>query len=221
MRSLPKASLLVGMRPALIIVAAIIIAIAGSQGCNRERNVNSNQAANPAPAETSNNGGQTVTVRRSNGLTPLPETLLSTQIETLDGKQMRLSDYSGKVVILDMWATWCGPCRNEIPELIKLSKEYEDRGVEVVGLTVDNPGIDTGKVLSFAREFNINYQLGWASREDASIIMGLSGSGSIPQTLIITRDGHVLKNFVGFHPQISPPMLRETIDEALKYTPRA
>ena len=145
-----------------------------------------------------------------------PPTLSSALVErtfpTLDGKSQRLSDYAGKVVVVDVWATWCGPCRAEIPHLIELAKEFKGQGVEVIGLTTENPATDTEAVREFARQFKINYPIGWANGEFASGLM--NGRGTIPQTYVIGRDGKVRKHLVGFNAQTSPTQLRAAIEEA-------
>ena len=143
---------------------------------------------------------------------PLSAEVLGTEIASLDGRTFRLEDYAGKVVVLDLWATWCGPCRLEIPHLIEIGNEFRARGVEVIGLTTENQQTDEAKVRAFAQEFSINYQLGWAQRPLALALM--RGNNSIPQTFIITRDGRVLHRFVGFSPTL-PARMRQKIEEAL------
>src|SRR5262245_2968931 len=134
----------------------------------------------------------------------LPEDVMKASINLLDGQKTRLADYSGKVLIVDLWATWCGPCRQEIPHLIELAKEYKGKGVEVIGLTNENPETDAEMVKEFSKVFNINYQSGWA---DAEMQSGLTrGRAAIPQTYIIGRDGKVLRHYVGFNPRVVPQM---------------
>jgi thiol-disulfide isomerase/thioredoxin len=144
----------------------------------------------------------------------LDATALNTQVQLLDGKTLKLSDYKGKVVVLDLWATWCPPCRDEIPHLVALSKEYASKGVEVIGLTTENPQTDMEKVQDFVRRFNISYKVGWVEPQMAASLA--RGRDSIPQTFIITRDGRLLKHFVGFSPTSSPPMIRAAIEMAIK-----
>jgi thiol-disulfide isomerase/thioredoxin len=130
----------------------------------------------------------------------------------VNGESIKLSNYSGKVLLVNMWATWCGPCRNEIPELVRLHKEYQSRGVEVVGLTNEDPVRSAQKVQDFVRDFRIDYQVGWAPPEvEAALMQGRS----IPQSLIVTRDGRIRKRFIGFHPRETPPLLKKALEEAL------
>jgi len=143
----------------------------------------------------------------------LSPAVMEASFKTIDGGSKKLSDYSGKVLIVDLWATWCGPCRQEIPHLIQMANEYKSKGVEVIGLTNEDPAIATEQVKAFSKQFNINYPIGWA---DMNMQVGLmNGRNGIPQTLIIGRDGKVKKHFVGFSPVISLPQMKAAINEAI------
>lgn len=151
------------------------------------------------------------------GLVPMPSSLLNAQFQAIGGKPFKLADYSGKVVIIDLWATWCGPCRNEVPHLVELNQQYESRGLQVIGLDIDPVQDDADKVKSFARQFKINYPLAFAERDFAVSMMG--NNGNIPQSFVITRDGMVFKRFVGFNPVTTPGLLRQVIEQALDDLP--
>lgn len=143
----------------------------------------------------------------------LPENLMNANIYMLDGRKKRLADYSGKVLIVDLWATWCGPCRQEIPHLVQIAKDYKSKGVEVIGLTNEDPMSDAQMVKDFSKEYRINYPIGWA---DASMQMGLTrGRGVIPQTFIIGRDGKIRNHFIGFNAAISVPQMKAAIEAAV------
>ncbi|HEY2962702.1 MAG TPA: TlpA disulfide reductase family protein [Pyrinomonadaceae bacterium] len=143
----------------------------------------------------------------------LPPVVLDTELKSANGEPIKISNYSGKVVLLNLWATWCGPCRNETPELVKIHKEYQDRGLEMVGLSTEDPVASAESVQEFVRHYNVDYHIGWATREVAIALM--QGRGSIPQSFIITRDGRIKKRFIGFHPVQTPPQLKQAIEEAL------
>lgn len=116
-------------------------------------------------------------------------------------------------MLLDLWATWCGPCRLEVPHLVELQKEFGPRGLEVFGLDID-PGSDTVEaVREFMEEYKVNYKVAFLEREYAAALM--AGNGSIPQSYVITRDGKIYKRFIGFSPTQTPPQLRTAIEEAL------
>lgn len=146
-------------------------------------------------------------------VTILPSSVVDAELKAVTGAPIKLSNYSGKVLVLNLWATWCGPCRQEIPELIKLYKEFRSQGVEVVGLSTENPNSSAEAVRQFVDDFNVNYRIGWATPEVAITLM--QGKDSIPQSFVIARDGHVVKRFVGFNIQSTPPQIRAAIQEAL------
>lgn len=162
----------------------------------------------PPPAE------KNVSAPASAALPAVPASVMEADFQTLDGGSLRLSGYAGKVLVLDLWATWCGPCRQEIPHLVQLGNEYRARGVEVVGLSTEDPAAAAPKVRDFAGEFKINYTLGWAGGELARALM--QGNSSIPQTFVITRDGRLVKRLIGFNALTGPTQLREAVEQALR-----
>lgn len=149
--------------------------------------------------------------------TMLPAVVLDTEMKSANGDEpIKLSNYTGKVLLVNLWATWCGPCRRETPELVRLHQEYHERGLEVVGLSTEDPIASEQTVQEFVRVFNVGYRVGWAPREVAIALM--RGRTSIPQSFIVTRDGRIAKHFLGFHPQNTPPQLKQAVEEALSDT---
>jgi len=142
----------------------------------------------------------------------VPDEIFKRELKDLDGAGFSLSDYRGRVFVLNFWATWCGPCRLEIPELNKAREEYAARGVEFVGLTTESPLHDAERVREFAREFKMGYKVGWT---DAETWGALRVGTPIPQTLVVAADGRVVVRFRGYSPQIVPRMLRDGIEKAL------
>ncbi len=117
----------------------------------------------------------------------------------IEGKEVSLSDFKGKVVFLNFWATWCPPCRREIPAFIELVDQYKDDGFIVVGVAVDPrefQGVD--KVKPFAEQMGINYPVLYDSKGVSQIYGGIS---SIPTTFVINRDGKVVDRIVGSRPK--------------------
>ena len=115
--------------------------------------------------------------------------------ELSGGKRSIFSEYKGKVLVLDFYATWCVPCRDSVPHLIGLQKKYEEQGLRVVGLNVGGPG-DEQEVPAFAKEFGIQYPLGKPDGDLVSFL--LSDSDAIPQTFVFDRQGQLVQRFVGF-----------------------
>ena len=146
-------------------------------------------------------------------LTTLPSNVVEAELRAVTGAPIKLSSYAGKVLLVNLWATWCGPCRLETPELIKLHKEFRSQGVEMVGLSTENPDASAEAVRKFVQDFNVDYRVGWATNDVAMTLM--QGRDAIPQSFIIARSGRVVKRFVGFNPVATPPQIREAIQEAL------
>ena len=141
-----------------------------------------------------------------------PNPVLDTDLRLVDGGTFRLAEYDGRVVVLNFWATWCGPCRQEIPHLVEINKEYKGRGVEFVGLSTEEPVTTREKVRDFAAQYKMDYRLGFSERQWAARLM--QGKTNIPQ-LFVMRDGRVLNRYIGFTPA-RPQELRQAIEQALK-----
>ena len=146
-------------------------------------------------------------------LTELPPAVSVAPLKDAKGVSFKLADFYGKVAVINLWATWCGPCRLEIPELIKLHKELHSRGVEVIGLSVENPDASAEKVRKFIQDYQIDYRIGWAPGEVAAPLM--QGHEAIPQIFVISRDAWILKRFVGYSAAY-PSQLRQVLEDALK-----
>ena len=109
-----------------------------------------------------------------------------------------LTDYKGKVVVLDFYATWCAPCREETPHLVQLQKQYEQQGLQVIGLNVGGAD-DRDFVPAYAKEFGIQYPLGFPDDEFAD--QYLSDNQNIPQAFVLDRSGKLVKRFIGYSEQ--------------------
>jgi thiol-disulfide isomerase/thioredoxin len=199
-------------RLALTFVAVALLAAFGFSSCGSDapKGATGNTVAtNPAaPSGTK----PTVTVQ-PNAPAPgpptepviLPASLRDQALKDIDGKSLKLSDYSGKVLIVNMWATWCGPCRMETPELIKLHNDYKSRGLEVIGLATQQNDADLDAVKDFVKEQKVDYKVVY---DDGSL------AGPLVQ-MTRGRDGHIIGHFEGYSPVSTPPKLREAIEKAL------
>ena len=209
-----------GARVALACAAFGGVALVAS---NCKSNDTANLAASNGAQQKQAPNAPKVTITQKQGAQPqappqletVPPAAWNTEIQAVDGANFRLSDFKDKVVVIDLWATWCGPCRLEVPHLVELQNEYGAKGVEVIGLTTEDPLADEEKVRSFAKEFKINYKLGWSPREVSLALM--NGNTSIPQTFVIAPGGRIVTKFRGFSNQI-PSMIRAAIDKASEKT---
>ena len=210
-------------------LTAFVFAVAALVISNCKSNDTANLTANTGAANA-NKAKVTITTQRGpqppqqqqpsqqqqqqqSGLDIVPASVWNTEIQAVDGGTFHLSDYKDKVVVLDLWATWCGPCRAEIPHLVELNKEYAGKGVQVIGLTTESPQTDLERVRDFAKELNINYKLGWARGDVAQALMEINGRPSIPQTFVIAPGGRIITKFIGYSDRI-PVMIRAAIDKA-------
>jgi thiol-disulfide isomerase/thioredoxin len=131
-----------------------------------------------------------------------------------DGKHSLFSEYKGKVLVLDFYATWCNPCRKSVPHLIGLQNKYESQGLQVIGLNVGGPG-DDEKVPGFAKELGIQYPL--AIPDEELVMFLLSDQDGIPQTFIFDRNGLLVDRLIGFGSS-SGERIDEAVEMALKST---
>lgn len=121
-------------------------------------------------------------------------------LKTLDGEEIILSQLKGKVVLLDFWATWCGPCREAIPHLIQLYKAYRENGFEVIGMSLDKG--DGAVVRNFAKSMDIPYPIVMAPEE----VVRNYRVTSIPTTFILDKEGKIRQRITGFNSAISQQM---------------
>lgn len=120
--------------------------------------------------------------------------ILRSRLTTLDGTQQSLTGYRGKVLIINYWATWCAPCREEIPLFVRLQRDYVDKNVQFIGIAVDQ----VDKVRDFAREFQINYPLLIAGMEAVELSRQAGNkAGVLPYTLVLDRSGRIAVSLVG------------------------
>jgi len=171
-------------------------------------------AAEPVNANASALAAAPTVTAAAPAITDLPLEVAVVPLKDATGASFKLGDFFGKVMVINLWATWCGPCRREIPELTKLHKEFQSRGVEIIGLTTEDPDASAEKVRKFIQDFQIDYRIGWASDQVSAPLM--QGHTAIPQIFIISPDARILKRFVGFSGANTSTELKQALEEALK-----
>jgi thiol-disulfide isomerase/thioredoxin len=114
---------------------------------------------------------------------------------SVGNQTVKLSDYKGRVVVLDFYATWCEPCRAETPRLVQLHQDFGAKGLQVIGLNVGGDE-DRAQVPAFAKEFGIEYPLGFP--DDNLVNQYLTDNQNIPQAFVFDRNGDLVKRFIGY-----------------------
>jgi cytochrome c biogenesis protein CcmG/thiol:disulfide interchange protein DsbE len=130
----------------------------------------------------------------------------------LDGRRAKIEDFRGQAVVLDFYATYCPPCLEEIPHLVKLQKRFGPQGLKVIGLNVGGEE-DQAKVPEFVKRLDIQYQLGNPDWEFVDAFFG--GNSAIPQTLVFDRQGRLVKHLTGYDNEIAA-QLEEAVQTALE-----
>ena len=119
-------------------------------------------------------------------------------VRTIDGRTIKLSDYRGRVVVVDFWATWCPPCQKETPQLARIARDHQARGVEVIGMHIDDRGRSTPEAIrKFINEYGVNYTVGLATDDMFINYLG-TADDTIPQTLVFDRQGRAVLHLSGY-----------------------
>jgi thiol-disulfide isomerase/thioredoxin len=118
----------------------------------------------------------------------------------LQGKQFRLADYRGKVVIVNFWAEWCPPCKIEIPHLVSLYNKYKDQGLMIFGVAIDSKNDEV--IRKKAQELGVNYPVVNGDNERARVRRSFPPIRGVPASFIINKQGMLYSTHTGFNPQI-------------------
>jgi thiol-disulfide isomerase/thioredoxin len=132
-------------------------------------------------------------------------------LEVLDGSTMRLSDLRGKAVMLNFWATWCGPCKIEMPWFVDLQKQYGPQGLQIVGVAMDDASKED--IAKFAKDMGVNYPI-LIGKEAVGDQYG--GVNALPETFLIGRDGKIVDRIIGLEGKAE---IEESIKRALNTQP--
>ncbi len=122
---------------------------------------------------------------------PMPEFQLAGIGDSLP--MVRSEDFTGKVLLVNFWATWCPPCRQEIPSLIRLHEENSGKGFSVIGISMDKSAPD--KVAKFVKKIGVNYPIAMGTNE---IARSFGASGTIPSSFLVNASGRIVKRYPGY-----------------------
>ncbi len=134
-------------------------------------------------------------------------------LQSLDGKTMRLSDFRGKAVLLNFWATWCGPCKIEMPWFVELQNQYAAQGFQIVGVAMDDASKED--ISKFAKDMGVNYPI-LIGKESVGDEYG--GVPALPESFLIGRDGKIVDKILGLRGKAE---IEDAIKKALDTRPAA
>ena len=184
----------------VIIISCLLLSVGCGQK-NENKNAAVEQSKNVSEKVAKNNNPQkpTASPNRPPGSIPAPDFTLA----TTTGELVSMSELRGKVILLNFWGTWCGPCRTELPDFVKLHNKYKKDGLEIVGITIRR-GESIEDVAKFQEQWGLNYLLlnDINGNEVSEVTMAYSRAigqmiNGIPTTLIIDREGFIVNGFVG------------------------
>jgi thiol-disulfide isomerase/thioredoxin len=138
----------------------------------------------------------TVAKKDSSSLETMPSALMQAQLKTIDGKTFKLEDYKGKVLLVNLWATWCPPCIKEMPEIQRLSDEIKEN-FQAVSITNFDEENSEEQVKKFLADKKFTYQQGIAEKNVMSALVKQAKIEAIPVNFVITKDGKISKTLIG------------------------
>ncbi|MEP7074650.1 MAG: TlpA disulfide reductase family protein [Acidobacteriota bacterium] len=172
----------------LALLAVLSIAFSSLTGCG-----GANTAQQDPPSTPIAPSNQTTT--KASDYPPVSAGIAKGAIKNLDGTTFTVEDKKGKVLLLNLWATWCGPCRSEMPTLVKMQNDYRDKNFEIIGLNTDDEPASVINI--FKDQMKLNYTLVWSDAQLQGELLKVSKFGGIPQSFLIDREGRLRSVFTG------------------------
>jgi thiol-disulfide isomerase/thioredoxin len=201
------------------LLAILSVVFSGFTACSNTANTQKSQIDENAPAsntvETTAANSASVNDKssdKSSEYPPLPEKAAQAEFKTLEGETTKIENLKGSVLLLNLWATWCGPCRKEMPELVAMENEFKEKGFKVIGFNVDDETPE--QIKPFAEDMKLNYQLAWADENLYRELLKVSKFNGIPQSFLVDRQGHLRGVFLGGSPKVVKEM-RENVEKVV------
>jgi thiol-disulfide isomerase/thioredoxin len=188
------------------IVFSVLTGCSSSANSDKQTASENNSVANSESGETSN------TPKVNSEYPPIPSALAQIEIKKIDDSTFKLEEKKGNVVLLNLWATWCGPCRGEMPHLVEMEEKYKPKNFEVIGLNTDDESVED--INKFAAEMKLNYQMAYADTAMMKEFLNISKFQGIPQSFLIDREGRLRGVFLGGGPKVIGTM-KETVEKVV------
>jgi len=184
-----KNSILISFTLIVFTTLAMLMGCAGGENVPNTGNTNTASGANPSGAAPPG--------------VPLASGLAEAEFQNLDGSSFTISQRKGKVLLLNIWGIWCGPCRAEMPHLIEMQEKHGPQGFDVIGFNIGNQNLEpesVDNVKNFAENFKpkpLNYPLALSGKKSTAEFYKISGQSAVPQSFVIDREGRLRGVFVG------------------------
>ncbi len=194
----------------LFLICTVVFSVLA--GCSNS--ANSAKQTDDANVQSANSGSnETANSKKDNSeYPPIPTALAQTEIKKIDDSTFKLEDKKGNVVLLNLWATWCGPCRGEMPHLVEMEDKYKPKNFEIIGLNTDDESVEA--INSFAEEMKLNYQMAYADGKMMREFLNISKFQGIPQSYLIDREGRLRGVFLGGGKKVISTM-KETVEKVV------
>lgn len=196
----------------LALFVVLTLAFSGLTGCGGTQ-----PATNTTNATANSNAKTGDNTSRSAEFPPLASGLAEADLELLDGTKFKISSKKGKVLLLNIWGTWCGPCRAEMPTLMALQNEYGPKGFEVIGMNIgDGAGTPetVPQITKFVEQMKLNYTIARSPNAVTNEFYKITKQQVVPQTMLVDREGHLRGVFVGGGERVFNS-LRETVAKTM------
>jgi thiol-disulfide isomerase/thioredoxin len=188
---------------------SLLIFACGGNKTVENQTVNAPNTANTANATNT----ATVAKKDSSNLKAMPSEIMQADMKSPDGKTFKLADTKDKVLLVNMWATWCMPCVKEMPEIDKLNSEMGDK-VQAISITAVDDDNSEAQIKSFLKSKNFTYQQGIADTKTWDALAEFSKAPGIPINFILTKDGKIVKTLIGGRKYEE---FKSAVEEALQY----
>jgi thiol-disulfide isomerase/thioredoxin len=204
----------------LLVFVGLVVGISLFNGCGgsagvNNANSNANTNANIATSNSSSNAYSSIA---NVDYPPLAPELTDAEFELLDGSKFKVGNEKGKVVLLNIWGIWCGPCRAEMPQLVRLQDQYRDQGLEIVGLNIgdENGGVESvDAIKKFVDKQHLNYTIARVvDQASMKAYYGVTKADVVPQNILVDRQGRLRGVFAGFSGNVVHS-LDETIEKVV------
>ncbi|MEO7538792.1 MAG: TlpA disulfide reductase family protein, partial [Pyrinomonadaceae bacterium] len=153
----------------------------------------------------------------NNNYPPVASGLAEAPFELIDGTTKKLADYKGKVIMMNVWGIWCGPCRAEMPHLVEMQEKYREKGFEIIGLNIGDQGGNPEKIeeiQKFSDQMKLNYTLARIQGPNIRQFYAVTKQEVVPQTILVDRDGRLRGVFIGGGQRIFDSMM-EVLDKTM------